>query len=136
MDILGAAQRVEPQRIVLILLAAGLVTGIAQVVLRKLSSGNDIDTTAAIWFHAGRLPPLRTLASATLSVVLVGMGVSLGREGAPKQAGAVFANFFADLTRLSDDQRRLLVACGAGAGMAARTGVRLDDMTWECLREI
>lgn len=93
-DILGAAQRVEPQRIVLILLAAGFVTGIAQVVLRKLSSGNDIDTTAAIWFHAGKLPPLRTLASATLSVVLVGMGVSLGREGAPKQAGAVFANFF------------------------------------------
>src|SRR5262249_3598751 len=50
---------------------------------------------------------------------------SLGREGAPKQAGAVFANLFADRTRLSDEQRRLLVACGSGAGVAAAYGVPL-----------
>jgi CIC family chloride channel protein len=53
------------------------------------------------------------------------MGVSLGREGAPKQAGAVLANFFSERARLSDEQRRLLVACGAGAGMAAAYGVPL-----------
>ena len=68
---------------------------------------------------------MRTLGSAVLSVLIVGMGVSLGREGAPKQAGAVFANFFSDKERLSDEQRRLLVACGAGAGMAAAYGVPL-----------
>src|SRR4029077_19436836 len=72
-----------------------------------------------------RLPALRTLGSAVLSVIIVGMGVSLGREGAPKQGGAVFANIFADRTRLSDEQRRLLVACGSGAGMAAAYGVPL-----------
>ena len=71
------------------------------------------------------LPALRTLGSAVLSVIIVGMGVSLGREGAPKQVGAVFANLFADRTRLSDEQRRLLVACGSGAGMAAAYGVPL-----------
>ncbi len=125
LNILEAAQHTTPLRIFLILLAAGALTGIAQVALRRLSSGNDIDTTAAIWFQAGRLPAFRTLGSATLSVVLVGMGVSLGREGAPKQAGSVFANFFSDLARLSDDQRRLLVACGAGAGMSAAYGVPL-----------
>ena len=123
-DILDAARKVSSTRLPL-LLSAGVVTGIAQVAVRRLSSGNDIDTTAAIWFYAGRLPRLRTLASATLSVVLVGMGVSLGREGAPKQVGSVFGNIFSDLTRLSDDQRRLLVACGAGAGMAAAYGVPL-----------
>jgi H+/Cl- antiporter ClcA len=47
------------------------------------------------------------------------MGASLGREGAPKQAGAVIANVVCDRFGLSDDQRKLLVACGAGAGMAA-----------------
>jgi H+/Cl- antiporter ClcA len=71
------------------------------------------------------MPALRTLGSALLSVVIVGMGVSLGREGAPKQAGAVLANFFSDRGRLSDEQRRLLVACGAGAGMGAAYGVPL-----------
>jgi len=60
-----------------------------------------------------------------LSVIIVAMGTALGREGAPKQAGAVFANFFSDRVRLSDEQRRLLVACAAGAGMAAAYGVPL-----------
>jgi chloride channel protein, CIC family len=124
-DLLDAAQRAGAWRHVLVLLGAGAVTGAGQIVLRRLSSGNGIDTTAAIWFHAGRLPALRTLGSAVLSVIIVGMGASLGREGAPKQAGAVIANFFSDLGRLSDEQRRLLVACGAGAGMAAAYGVPL-----------
>jgi chloride channel protein, CIC family len=124
-NLLGAAQRAGAWRHVAVLLGAGLITGAGQIILRQLSSGNGIDTTAAIWFHSGRLPALRTLGSALLSVVIVGMGASLGREGAPKQAGAVFANFFSDRTRLSDEQRRLLVACGAGAGMAAAYGVPL-----------
>ena len=124
-DLLAAAMHATAANHILALLAAGVVTGIGQVLLRRLSSGNGIDTTAAIWFHAGRLPALRTLGSALLSVIIVGMGVSLGREGAPKQVGAVFANIFADGTRLSDEQRRLLVACGSGAGMAAAYGVPL-----------
>ena len=124
-DLLAAAVHATPANHVLALLAAGAVTGVGQILLRRLSSGNGIDTTAAIWFYAGRLPLLRTLGSALLSVIIVGMGVSLGREGAPKQFGAVFANIFADRTRLSDEQRRLLVACGSGAGMAAAYGVPL-----------
>ena len=124
-SILDAAEHAGVWRHILVLLAAGLVTGAGQLILRQLSSGNGIDTTAAIWFHAGRMPALRTLGSAVLSVLIVGMGVSLGREGAPKQAGAVFANFFSDKQRLSDEQRRLLVACGAGAGMGAAYGVPL-----------
>jgi CIC family chloride channel protein len=124
-NLLEAAEHASAWRHILVLLGAGLVTGAGQIILKHLSSGNGIDTTAAIWFHAGRMPALRTLGSALLSVVIVGMGVSLGREGAPKQAGAVMANFFSDRARLSDEQRRLLVACGAGAGMGAAYGVPL-----------
>jgi len=124
-DLLSAASQTNWWRHVLVLLGAGLVTGLGQIVLRQLSSGNGIDTTAAIWFQAGRMPALRTLGSAVLSVLIVGMGVSLGREGAPKQAGAVMANFFSDWGKLSDEQRRLLVACGAGAGLSAAYGVPL-----------
>ncbi len=122
-DILGAAHHATATRHVVVLLGAGLITGAGQIILRQLSSANGIDTTAAIWFHAGRMPGLRTLGSAVLSVIIVGMGVSLGREGAPKQAGVVFANLFADRGRLSNEQRRLLVACAAGAGLAAAYGV-------------
>lgn len=124
-NLLDAVEHAGAWRHILVLLGAGVVTGAGQIILRHLSSGNGIDTTAAIWFHAGRLPAWRTLGSALLSVIIVGMGASLGREGAPKQAGAVMANFFSDRVRLSDEQRRLLVACGAGAGMSAAYGVPL-----------
>ena len=124
-NLLDAAQHASVGRHILVLLGAGVLTGVGQIVLRQLSSGNGIDTTAAIWFHAGRMPAWRTLGSALLSVIIVGMGVSLGREGAPKQAGAVMANFFSNRAHLSDEQRRLLVACGAGAGMGAAYGVPL-----------
>jgi H+/Cl- antiporter ClcA len=123
--LLDAARQADAWHHIGILLGAGVVTGIGQVVLRKLSSGNSIDITEAITNFAGRLPALRTLGSATLSVIVVGMGASLGREGAPKQAGAVIANALSDGFSLSDEQRRLLVACGAGAGMAAAYGVPL-----------
>jgi CIC family chloride channel protein len=120
-----AAAHASPWRHVAMLVGAGLLVGLAQLLLVRLSSGNGIDVTEAIAFSAGRLPPLRTLATAVLSVVVVGLGVSLGRESAPKQAGAVLANALSDRGTLSDDERRLLVACGAGAGMAAAYGVPL-----------
>ena len=123
--LLDAANRAGPWRHVLLLLAAGLLTGIGQLLLVRLPSGNSIDVTTSIWFSAGRLPALRTLGSAVLSIVIVGLGASLGREGAPKQAGAVVANTVAERARFSDRQRRLLVACGAGAGMSAAYGVPL-----------
>ena len=124
-SLLDAAQHASAQRHMLVLIGAGLLTGAGQLVLVRLSSGNGIDISAAIWFEAGRLPPLQTLGSAVLSVIIVGMGASLGREGAPKQAGAVIANALSDRGGLSDEQRQLLVACGAGAGMAAAYGVPL-----------
>jgi chloride channel protein, CIC family len=114
-----AARRAGPRRHVLLLLGAGVLTGAGQWLLTRLPSGNGIDTTTAIWFQAGRMPTLRTLGSGMLSIVIVGMGASLGREGAPKQAGAVFGNVASSLQGLSDEQRRLTVAIGAGAGMAA-----------------
>jgi H+/Cl- antiporter ClcA len=120
-----AASQATPWRHVWVLLAAGVLAGLGQLFLVRLTSGNGIETTEAIWFFAGRMPALRTLGSAVLSVVIVAMGVSLGREGAPKQVGAVVANLLSDRNRLSDEQRRLLVACGAGAGMAAAYGVPL-----------
>jgi len=105
--LLDAAEHARAWRHNLVLLAAGVVTGVGQIL------------------HAGRMPAFRTLGSALLSVIIVGMGVSLGREGAPKQAGAVIANFFSNRAHLSDEQRRLLVVCGAGAGMGAAYGVQL-----------
>lgn len=124
-DLMSAASRASSWHHIWVLSAAGILTGAGQIFLRRLTSGNGIDITEAIAEHAGRLPALRTLGTALLSILVVGMGASLGREGAPKQVGAVLANALSDKARLTNEQRRLLVACGAGAGMAAAYGVPL-----------
>jgi CIC family chloride channel protein len=123
--LLQAARQASPQRHLALLLAAGLAISVSQWLLTRLTSGNSIDVTAAIWFQAGRMPPWRTLGTAVLSIVIVAMGAPLGREGAPKQFGVVFGNLFCNLQKLSDEQRRLIVAIGAGAGMAAVYSVPL-----------
>src|SRR5579863_1082883 len=78
-NILNSAHNATALRCVIILSIAGTVTGAGQVLLRRLSSANGIDTTAAIWFYAGRMPGWRTLGSAVLSILVVGLGASLGR---------------------------------------------------------
>jgi chloride channel protein, CIC family len=120
-----AARQASPQRHLALLFGAGLIVSLGQWLLTRLTSGNGIDVTAAIWFQAGRVPAWRTLGTAVLSIVIVGMGAPLGREGAPKQFGTVFGNLLSSLQRLSDEQRRLVVAIGAGAGMAAVYSVPL-----------
>ncbi len=114
-----AVARASVPRTLLVLTAAGLLIALARRWLNQHGASHGGEVAAAIWLHEGRLNPWAALGSAVLSIVGVGMGVALGREGAPKQAGAAAASMFADLGRLSAPQRRLLAACGAGAGMAA-----------------
>jgi H+/Cl- antiporter ClcA len=57
--------------------------------------------------------------------VVVGLGASLGRENAPKLIGGASASVLAGWGRLTEGQRRLLMACGAGAGFAAVYNVPL-----------
>jgi H+/Cl- antiporter ClcA len=116
--LISAVHAAPAWRPVVLLFGAGVLTVGGRALLKRITTGG-IDLTAAIWFEAGRMPLLRTAASAALSEIIVGMGASLGREGGPKQFGAVAANLFANIHALPDEQRRLLVAIGAGAGMAA-----------------
>jgi chloride channel protein, CIC family len=110
---------------VVVLVAAGLLTGVGVVVIGRLSSSAAGEISESLWLRAGRLTLPSSLARGVLSMVTVGMGASLGREAAPQLAGAAMASRAADWASLPDWQRRLLVACGAGAGMAAVYNVPL-----------
>ena len=81
--------------------------------------------TEAIWLRSGKLDLVHSLARGVLSIVIVGMGVSLGREAGPQLVGAAFASRAAEWAKLPVWQRRLLVASGAGAGFAAVYNVPL-----------
>lgn len=104
---------------VIVLAAAGLIAGVAAWQLNHRPGGHAGELTQALWFRNGDLPFGRTVFRALLSIVLVGMGASLGREAAPKQAGAAIASLLARWRALPPTLCRLLVACGAGAGIGA-----------------
>jgi len=72
-----------------------------------------------------RMPVIATAAHILLQIVTVGLGSPLGREVAPREAGAMMADGIGRLARLDPARRRVLIACGAGAGLAAVYNVPL-----------
>ena len=65
------------------------------------------------------MPPLRATWHALTQVLIVGLGASVGREVAPREMAAAFSAAAANRLGLTPEDRRIIVACGAGAGLAA-----------------
>ena len=112
-------------RHVAVLLAAGVIAGIGGLLIGRVRGSGAGEISEALWLGGGRLSFWRSQARGVLSIVIVGMGASLGREGAPQLTGAAVASVLSEWAQLPAWQRRLLVACGAGAGMAAVYNVPL-----------
>ena len=107
------------------LLIAGAVVGPAWYVLRKHTKGEKSEVDEVLWAGDGRLSVRRSFLSGVISEVAIGMGASIGRESAPKLMGGVSGSVSAGWFKLNTAQRKLLVACGAGAGLAAVYNVPL-----------
>jgi CIC family chloride channel protein len=120
---LRGVERTGPAQRVFVLAIAGAVTGGAALAIRRARGGGEV--SEAIWQRSARLPLLGSLLRALESIVIVALGASLGREAAPQLTGAAVASTLSERARLPEWQRRLLVACGAGAGMAAVYNVPL-----------
>jgi chloride channel protein, CIC family len=121
-----AAVRAAPdwRHVVVLLLAAAIVVAGGGILGRLPISGGG-EVSEALWMHGGRLDAVASIARALLSIVTVGMGVSLGREAAPQLLGAATASKLSDWARLPVWQRRLLVASGTGAAFGAVYNVPL-----------
>ena len=65
------------------------------------------------------MPPLRATWHALTQVLIVGLGASVGREVAPREMAAAFSAAAANRLGLTPEDRRIIVACGAGTGLAA-----------------
>jgi chloride channel protein, CIC family len=122
--LLSAVEATPHWRRVVVLLMAAVIVIVALRVLGRSSTGGT-EVTEAIWLRSGKLDFVHSLARGVLSIVIVGMGVSLGREAGPQVFGAAFASRASQWAQLPVWQRRLLVASGAGAGFAAVYNVPL-----------
>ncbi|MGH3256189.1 MAG: chloride channel protein [Streptosporangiaceae bacterium] len=120
-----AVERAPAVRRVSSLLIAGVFGGVAWFLLRRYNKGEPSEIDEALWSGDGRLSFRRCLGTSVISEVVIGMGASIGREAAPKLLGGAFGSVLAGWGGLSVQQRRLLVACGGGAGLAAVYNVPL-----------
>jgi CIC family chloride channel protein len=120
----GVAAAAKWRRVAALLVAAAVV-GVGTLILGRLPTSGGAEVSEALWLEGARLDFVASIGQGVVSIVTVGLGVSLGREAAPQLVGAATASRLSDWARLPLWQRRLLVASGAGAGLAAVYNVPL-----------
>jgi len=121
----SGVERAPDLRRLIVLLSAGAFGGISWFLLRRYTRGEKSELDDVVWGDGARLSFRRSLGTSVISEIVIGMGASIGREAAPKLMGGASAGILASWARLTPAQRRLLMACGGGAGLAAVYNVPL-----------
>jgi CIC family chloride channel protein len=107
------------------LLVAGVIGAVSWYLIRRFLKSEHAEIDEAVWSGDGDLSPRRSLLTSVVSEVVIGLGASLGREAAPKLMGGASGSVISRWFNLTPAQKRLLVACGGGAGLAAVYNVPL-----------
>ena len=115
---IAGVEQASPERRVIALLATGLVGGIGWFLIHRLGSPL-VSIAAAVKDPSRPMPTFTTICHALLQIVTVGMGSPLGREVAPREMSAALTNYVTKYVQPDMKERSLLIACAAGAGLAA-----------------
>jgi CIC family chloride channel protein len=97
-------------------LAAGLVLFWGLRLVGKQGASNILEVVVS---GNGHLPMRTAAVKAVSSLISIGTGASIGREGSITQMSATLASKFGQLFHWPPYRLRLLIACGAASGMAA-----------------
>jgi CIC family chloride channel protein len=73
----------------------------------------------AVAEQGGRIRPQVAVVKSLASAICIGSGGSVGREGPIVQIGSALGSALGQLLRIPESRLRLLVACGAAAGVSA-----------------
>lgn len=118
--LVAAAAALPPwQRVWVPALAATAAGALLWAGQRWLRRPRGPEYMEAVRVGDGLLPVAPNLVRAGASLLAVGGGVSIGREGSMIQLAALAASLLGRWTQLAVQHRRLIVACGAAAGFAA-----------------
>jgi chloride channel protein, CIC family len=112
------------RRVVMLVVAGGFGAG-AWYLIRKYLRHERSEIDDAVWSHDGELSFRRSALTSIVSEIVIGLGASIGREAAPKLMGGASGSVVAHWFALTPAQKRLLVACGGGAGLACVYNVPL-----------
>jgi CIC family chloride channel protein len=105
---------------VLIPAVGGLVYGPLIYRYAREARGHGVpEVMIAVADNGGRIRPQVSLVKAVASALCIGTGGSVGREGPIVQIGSALASSLGQWVRMPENRMRILVACGAGGGIAA-----------------
>lgn len=98
----------------------GLLVGLITHFLAPETKGHGVpEVILAIDKQGGRIRFRVALIKAIVSSISIGSGGSVGREGPIVQIGSSLGSSMGQIFSLSREKIRILVACGAGGGIAA-----------------
>jgi chloride channel protein, CIC family len=119
-DPVQAAEMFAPAQRLLVPTLGGLVAGlILYWGLRLVGPQGSGDLLEAVVAGDGRLPTRTELVKTGSALVSIATGASIGREGGITQLSATLASKLGQLAKWPPYRLRLLVGCGAAAGIAA-----------------
>lgn len=106
--------------VVLAPVAAGLLYGPLVHLFAREARGHGVpEVMYAVTHRSGRIAPQVAAVKALASALCIGGGGSVGREGPIVQIGSALGSTAGRLSRLAEPRLRVLVACGAAAGISA-----------------
>jgi len=109
-----------PYYTVLLPALGGLIVGPLTVFLAPEAKGHGVpEIMQAVAEKRGRIRPRVAIVKAVASSICIGSGGSVGREGPIGQIGAALGSAIGISLGMPEKRVKTLVACGAGAGIAA-----------------
>ncbi len=105
--------------------AGGIIFGITAEIIRRWRPDREIDPIEANALHGGRMSLLGSLVVALQTVWSSGVGASVGLEAGYTQMSSGIASRIGKAFRLRRGDLRILVGCGAAAGIAGAFGAPL-----------
>ena len=119
---------VSSLRIGLSLIIVGLSSSLVWYFLQKGSKIYSIKAQMKDEASQYKLHFLRQLFHSIWQIIAVGGGAPIGKEAAPREIGTLFAGQIGKICFLSKKDQVFLLACGAGAGLAAVYQVPLTSV--------
>ncbi|HEY1857017.1 chloride channel protein [Acidocella sp.] len=114
----------KPERRVAVMMVCGLVAGCGWWSVYRFGAPL-VSIKKSVDASGSRMPLGATTSHALLQIITVALGSPLGREVAPREMGALLAGWLSHKAGLSAADVKIMVACGAGAGLAAVYNVPL-----------
>jgi CIC family chloride channel protein len=110
----------KPWLIPLITGLGGLLVGLITTKYSPESEGHGTDAVIDAYHHkSGNIRARVPLVKAVASAITIGSGGSGGTEGPAGQIAAGFGSLIAKLFKLNEDETRIAVAAGLGAGIGS-----------------